>query len=969
MLKTSKLQYRELVRTSKDLAVGLARLAEVIRARVNEVLSVEGERGELRKLYKAFHETLVQDLCEDDFADMYAQTIAYGLLSASIARQGGALLADDLKEILPNTNPFLKELMQTFLTAGGREGKIDFDELGIHRVVELLRHTQMDEVLKDFATRNPQEDPVIHFYELFLKEYDPKRRMQRGVFYTPRPVVSFVVRSVDEILRTEFGLGDGLADTTTWGELRRRHAGLNIPKGVRPDEPFVQILDPATGTGTFLVEVIERIHETMRAKWKREGKCEREMIGLWNDYVPRNLLPRMHGFELMMTPYVIAHMKVGLKLAETKYNFLSTERARIYLTNTLEEPKDFSGCIEQMELAHEAHAADLIKRGAPVTVLIGNPPYAGISGNMNPWIDGLLKGRLPGGTKVRSYYEVDGRPLGEKKLWLQDDYVKFMRYGQHRIDSSGAGVLGYITNHGYLNNPTFRGMRQQLLDTFPVMTIIDLHGNAKKKERAPDGSKDQNVFDIEQGVAVGLFSRTLTGDARKRVRHADVWGERSKKYRMLLDNSPTAFDLRIANPSKPYYFLIPINEARRQEYEAGWSLTNILPVYTSGIVTARDAFVIDFETDRLLGRIEDLREEKLSDSEVRAKYFAGKGSARYEEGDSRGWKLSEARRKTRSDAHWRERVEPILYRPFDVRNIYYAAWMIDWPRPEVMGHLRGRESLAFIFGRSNKSRFPDHFFCSNLISETKCGESTTQSYLSPLYIYPDASNEKISGAAQAETYLRRPNLAPQFVGELEAKLKLKFVDEPRGQRETFSPYEVFQYIYAVLYSPGYRKRYAEFLKIDFPRIPLTSDAELFRKLCALGADLLALHLLKDDYEAASWNASRPKGRSPLNTPITRFAGKGCAYVAKGHPKYIDGNVYISPTRYFEGVPAEVWSFRVGGYQVCEKWLKDRRGRTLSDEEVAHYQRIVVALDETIRLMAGIDQAIEEHGGWPLAGSQ
>ena len=302
-----KLQYRETVRTSKDLAVNLAKLAGDIRARVNAVLAVESERGELRKLYKAFQEALIHDLTLDDFADMYAQTIAYGLLSASISRRSGALVADNLKDMVPNTNPFLKELMQTFLTVGGRGNKIDFDELGINEVVALLRRTQMEEVLKDFGSKNPQEDPVIHFYELFLKEYDPAKRMKRGVFYTPRPVVSFIVRSVDEILRTEFGLEDGLADTTTWGEMVTRYKGLTIPQGVKPDEPFVQILDPATGTGTFLVEVIDRIYETLRAKWKKQGKSEREMYDLWNDYVPRNLLPRLHGFELMMAPYAIAH--------------------------------------------------------------------------------------------------------------------------------------------------------------------------------------------------------------------------------------------------------------------------------------------------------------------------------------------------------------------------------------------------------------------------------------------------------------------------------------------------------------------------------------------------------------------------------------------------------------------------------------------------------------------------------------
>ena len=358
------LTYRYSIKTSKELSIELAKLASVIRARVNDVLAVESERGQLRQLYKAFQEALIHDLSEDDFADMYAQTIAYGLLSARVSRESGALVAENVADMVPVTNPFLKELMQTFLTVGGRKNKIDFDELGINEVVELLRQANMESVLKDFGDRNPNEDPVIHFYELFLKEYDPHKRMKRGVFYTPKPVVSFIVRSVDQILRTEFGLEDGLADTTTWGEMQQRHEALEIPKGVKPAAPFVQILDPATGTGTFLVEAIDVIHRTMRDKWSREGKSETKMRELWNDYVPRHLLTRLHGFELMMAPYAIAHMKIGLKLAETKYAFLSSERARIYLTNTLEEPKDFSDYFEQMApaLAHEAQGGKQDKR-------------------------------------------------------------------------------------------------------------------------------------------------------------------------------------------------------------------------------------------------------------------------------------------------------------------------------------------------------------------------------------------------------------------------------------------------------------------------------------------------------------------------------------------------------------------------------------------------------------------------------
>jgi hypothetical protein len=327
-----RLRPREVIKTSQQLAIQLADLARGIRKRANNVLAVESDKGPLRKMYAAFKEALIHDLSTDDFADMYAQTISYGLLTARFSHPAG-LVADNLADMVPVTNPFLKDMLETFLTIGGRKGKIDFDELGINDVVQLLRDANMEAVLRDFGDRNPQEDPVIHFYQDFLQEYDAKKRMQRGVFYTPRPVVSYIVRSVHELLQTEFGLEDGLASTVTWGEMAAKHTGLTIPAGTKPSDPFVCILDPATGTGTFLVEAIDIIHKMMEARWKKQGHMALEFQNLWNEYVPKHLLPRLYGFELLMAPYAIAHMKIGLKLYETGYRFSSDERARIYLTN------------------------------------------------------------------------------------------------------------------------------------------------------------------------------------------------------------------------------------------------------------------------------------------------------------------------------------------------------------------------------------------------------------------------------------------------------------------------------------------------------------------------------------------------------------------------------------------------------------------------------------------------------------
>ena len=526
------LRHREVISTSKQLSERLAELARAIRDRIRTALAIETEAGPLTQLMKAFQTALVHDLDEAGFADMYAQTITYGLLSARIT-DPARRTADDLAAHM-RTNPFLKELMETFLRVGGRRGKaggqgIDFDELGVSDVVELLDQANMEAVVRDFGDRNPQEDPVIHFYEHFLACYNKKQKVSRGVFYTPRPVVSYIVRSVDELLRTEFGLADGLADTTTWGEMAKLYEDLKIPEGTSPTQAFVQILDPATGTGTFLVEVIDLIHNTMAAKWKSQGHGEKKSQTLWNEYVPKHLLPRLHGYEVLMAPYAIAHLKIGLKLFETGYGFESDERARVYLTNALEPAEDEQLMLDFLPaLAHEAKAVNEIKRKQRFTVVMGNPPYSGLSSNMGPWIDGLLKGRLPDGTATESYYHVDGEPLGERKVWLQDDYVKFIRLSQWLLDGTGVGVHGYISNHGYLDNPTFRGMRWSLMQSFRRIRVLDLHGNLKKKEAAPGGGRDVNVFDIQQGVAIGLFTKAAA--ASRCVCHADLWGKQEQKY-------------------------------------------------------------------------------------------------------------------------------------------------------------------------------------------------------------------------------------------------------------------------------------------------------------------------------------------------------------------------------------------------------------------------------------------------------
>ncbi len=673
----------------------------------------------------------------------------------------------------------------------------------------------------------------------------------------------------------------------------------------------------------------------MAAKWQDEGHSGETVHQKWNEYVPDHLLPRLYGFELMMAPYAVAHMKIGLKLSETGYRFRSHERARIYLTNALEPPQDFSDrlAFDAPALAHEAQAVNAVKRHRRFTVISGNPPYSAASHNPSRTKQGELTNI---GELMQRYFEVEGVPLGERNpRWLQDDYVKFMRFSEACIVSTGVGVLGLITNHGYIANPTFRGMRNSLLSTFSSVRIIDLHGNSKRGERSEDGSADENVFDIQQGVAVGIFCRMSQKRNSGAVYHMDVFGSRGSKYQFL---SAAVDSLRYVpiKPVQPFFLFVPQDETLRIEYDAAIVLTDVFVSSSVGVVTARDALTIHFTHAEAKAVVRDFAELPLD--KARAKYSLGD--------DSRDWKVSLAQQDLQANKLRESLFVPILYRPFDVRYTFYTGRSRGFhcmPRGDNMGHMVSGRNLGLITARSNKSPNPDHFFCSRFISEAKAGEATTQSCLFPLYVF--AKDSQLHRMGKYQTNFHRT-----FLAKLHTTLGYRYKigdDLPEG----LTPEDIFQYAYAVFHSPGYRTRYAEFLKIDFPRLPLTSSLDLFRALARLGGELVALHLMES-----------PK----LDKPITKIVGKGDAEVAKGHPKYDGEKVHINPARWFSGVPEAVYHFHIGGYQVCEKWLKDRRGRMLTDEDVAHYQKVVVALNETIRLMAEIDGVIEAHGGWPGA---
>ena len=917
------LRHREVISTSKALAMELAALATRIRQRVNKVLAIESEKGPMRQLYKAFRETLVHDLDEDRFADMYAQTITYGLFSARCSRQTG-FVAENLTDMIPVTNPFLKELLSTFLTIGGRKGKIDFDELGIDDVVQMLRDADMEAVLRDFGDKNPLEDPVIHFYEDFLKQYDAHQKIKRGAFYTPRPVVSFIVRSVDEILRKDFGLEDGLADTTTWGEMANRNKDIKIPDGISEYDPFVQILDPATGTGTFLVEVIDLIYKTMTKKWESQGHMPLEFGKLWNEYVPKHLLSRLYGFELMMAPYAIAHMKIGLKLFETGYRFGSDERARIYLTNTLEEPKDISGYFEQAApaLAHEAQAANKVKDEIPLTVVIGNPPYSKSSANRTSYAESLV---APYKDLVRS----------ERNLQpLSDDYLKFLGYAHVNVLKSPASIIGMITNRGYLEGIIHRGVRKLLIDDFNTIHILDLHGDSNVGEKVPHGLSNKNVFDIQQGVAICLLANSPS--LKRNAESYDLWGTRSEKYDFLLSSLIYKMKWEKSDPEAPYFFLRPKSTVFTEDTCNFPNLKDVFLCSNGGVKTHRDHLVVDFDLNVLKKRIKVFVESDENDG------------------------MQSRRDILRNDENYKSKFFKFLYRPFDIRYLFYHSAVIERPRKDVMRHMLNGKNVGLVSVRQVPSGIFNHAFISRHMIEMKTGSRDRGASLFPLYLDESAVGQKELRPHNNHTSIN-PNLDEKFITLVSENTGLSFKAIGQGDLKIdFGAEDLLHFIYAILYSPNYRKRNAQSLKTDFPFIPITKNVELFQNLCHLGMDLVALHLLESDKIKNHITTFPVPGEKALIKVGER--GKALAEVKNGK-----GKLFINKTQYFDNLPEEVWNFDIGGYQVCHKWLADRKkaGRKLSADDIEHYQKIVVALSETIKIMGQIDETIDAHGGWPI----
>ena len=840
------------ITSAKRLAIQMAAKARILASTINNAFCLAEEDSksaeknkQLQGQLDAFRKVLINDLTPQGFADIYAQTVAYGMFAARLHdNTPDNFSRQEAANLIPKTNPFLRNIFQQI--AG-----YDLDERIAWIVDDLINvflATDVQKVTKNYSQKGIHRDPMIHFYEDFLKAYNPSLRKLKGVWYTPQPVVQFIVRAVDEILQRDFELSEGLADYSKFvhevvneqyekGE--KKFKGKSSSPTIKQEMHRVQILDPAT-------EVVNQIFDKFNG-----------MQGMWQGYVNDHLLPRLHGFELLMASYAVAHLKLDMLLQQTGFNHAeNSRRLKIYLTNSLEEVHPDTGTLWAQWLSDEASAANRIKRDCPVMVMIGNPPYSGESQNKGEWIMRLLEDykKEPGG-KMR---------LNERNpKWINDDYVKFIRLAQNYVERNKCGIIGFINPHGFLDNPTFRGMRWNLLSTFDKIYTINLHGNYKKKEVCPDGSPDENVFDIQQGVSINLFIKTGEKKASElgKVYYYDLYGKREEKYDFLTNTPFSEVKYQELQPVAPMYFFVPKNFGLMDEYEKGVSISSLFSLGSMGITTGHDKEMVSLQSFK---------------SDYNFQYS---------------------------------------YRPFDIRWINYDVKQITRARANVMNNLK-KPNIALCLIKVNSSS--DGLFkvlMSAGLTDKTILSSKDNANVFPLYLYTKEFGEE----------KKNPNLK---------KEEWQKFNDAVGKETT--PEEILAYIYAVLHSLSYRERYKEFLKVDFPRIPLPKTAKEFNRLTAIGQQLIDLHLMNN---TQSWKCT------------TTFPEVGSQQV--DFQEWKDGQVWINDKQYFGNVPESVWEFYIGGYQPAQKWLKDRKGRTLSFDEIKHYLHIIHALEETERLMKEI----------------
>lgn len=926
------------ITSSKKLAEIMAGKARMIKRVIYmTLLNSTDTQTEVHNQFKVFKDVLVHDLDETSFADIYAQTIVYGLFTARLHDPTLPTFdRDEAARLLPKSNPFLKKFFQSL--------RDDLDpriEWIVDDLVEVFLASDVKTLLTDYGKTTARNDPIIHFYEDFLSLYDRNLRKAKWVYYTPEPVVNFIIRWVDEILKSEFGLADWLADTSkTKIQVDQPNSKGKIIQ-VDREVHKVQVLDPATWTGTFLNSIVKYIYET-----RFTG-----MTWIWNSYVTDNLIPRLHGFEYMMASYAMAHLKLDLTLTETGYrqDDKNPQRLGIYLTNSLEEEYENTGEIWSSQLAHESNEASYIKRDTPVMCIVGNPPYSVSSSNKSEWI-----------LKMIQDYK---KNLNERKINLDDDYIKFIRLAQYYIDRNGEWIIGYISNNSYLDGITHREMRKNLLTSFDSIYIYDLHGNARKKETTPEWWVDNNVFDIMAGVSI-IFA-VKTGKKKKwelwKLYHFDSYGKRQEKYDRLDETSLANIPWTKLQTPEPYYFFVPKDFGAEEKYMKGFSVNEIFKEFNSWIQTKNDKLSVQFDNETLKKVVLDFQELEVIDLKQK-----------YKLNDTSGWNIQDSKNDLLEN---NIEYSDILYRPFDSRKTLFtgkSGWFIWRPRTKSFKNML-RENVWFVTTKQLSTFEFQHILISKSYIESGAISVQTKEwwYFFPLYLYPEQPQESLmySGSSSEWRMTKVPNFNSEIIAEIEKKLGLKMSPDSgeSGLVGKFTPEDILDYIYAVLHSRSYRETYKEFLKIDFPRVPFDVSAEIFWQMVTLGRELRSWHLLENEklipqnfittYPIDGDNLVEKVKYIPDNLRHPELVSGSMD--AEIHSEWREtGSVFINDTQYFSGVPANVWEFFIGGYQPAQKWLKDRKGRNLGYEDIIHYGKIILTLSETIRIMDQIESVFQ-----------
>ncbi|MDO8503137.1 MAG: type ISP restriction/modification enzyme [bacterium] len=864
-------------KTPKALAEELAKRAQLLPQPIVEELTNKHET-EIDRIYNAFKEYLMSDLTPESFADIYAQTLTYGLFTARLNYPKKDFDRKKAGNYIPKS---VKILRDTFNLISG-DAIPESLESYVDDIATILAHSDIEKIKEELKRKTGKSDPLIHFYETFLGAYDPAKRKSLGVYYTPLPVVSYITKSINQLLKDKFKIKDGLADEK------------------------VTLLDPASGTLTFPAEAINIAVE-------EQHKYSESVASLKNHF-----LNHFFAFEILMAPYIIGHLRMGLLFETLRIPLEEGERFPLYLTNSL----DFSEVHHSSfpfiaDLAEEAEEAKKVKE-KDILVILGNPPYTS---------EKKEKGALPEWIKekLQDYAKGLGVEKEKKKGVLQDDYVRFIRFAHWKIDHYGKGIVAFITNNSYLDGIIHRSMRKQLLDSFDEIYILNLHGNSRIHEKTPESGKDENVFDIQQGVAVSIFVKT--GEKKPtRIFYKDLWGLREEKYEYLNKNIVSNKELKQIEPQANEFYFAQKDYALKSKWDSWLGLDEIFNKYVSGVESQKDNICIKWsaqEVDKVINTLTS----NLPNEIIKSTYSIE---------DSRDWKLQEVRKYLEESRNDKSKIMQILYRPFDLRWTYFDNVFLAYPRKPLMDSLGGanKDNIALNSTRQLKG---DHKFSHALVSDSPTDRillsNTTSeaSYVFPLNIVNKEGNQEIL----FERQISSSNFSGVF---------WKWFDE-NSLGSTVPPDDIFYYIYAVLYSNTYREKHFELLKSDFPHVPFTNNGEVFFKLSKLGNKLADLHLLKSD---------------DLNLSSVKLYGEGDNNIEKREWK--NDQVWINEKQYFAPVKEEIWKYYIGGYQVADKWLKDRQNREnprLDREEIKTYSRMVFSILQTIEIQKEIDRLYPE----------